>query len=406
MNIQKTKCRFLKTENRSFAVCAITCLFTCLFVCSASANDSEERQRRIERFQETINLAETLLEQTHQNTRKGETELNLLSARISSRKALLSELADEFDHLDSNIDTLNVEIGRQKERLVVLKANYAKMLQYIHVQRNRKNKWLFILSAENFAQSYRHYRYMQELTASANYEMEQIKKLTEQLEAKIQEIADTKNNKIRITQQQEEEIRRLSIEQNNQTQVVQNLKQRERQLLEAMRRRERLMEGLSNRVRANTETERHGTLTAQDERLLTQNFERNKGQLPLPVERGVISGRFGRQQHPVLQHVTTDNKGINIQTTAGADALAIFDGVVVQRFVFPGYNNAIIVRHGSYRTVYSNLTDVFVREGDIVSARQPLGKIFTDRADSNKTELFFLLYKERELLNPELFIKK
>ena len=136
------------------------------------------------------------------------------------------------------------------------------------------------------------------------------------------------------------------------------------------------------------------------------NFEANRGRLPWPVASGVVTGKFGIHPHPVLKAVTTNNKGIYIQTTAGSDARAVYDGVVTQCFAIPGNNNAVIVRHGVYRTVYANLTALYVKEGDKLTAKQRIGKVYTDDLHGNKTELYFQLWKEKTLLNPEPWLAK
>jgi len=147
------------------------------------------------------------------------------------------------------------------------------------------------------------------------------------------------------------------------------------------------------------------TLT-KEETLLSGNFERNQGRLPWPTSNGFISGHYGVQPHPVLKHVTTNNKGVYIQTPSGSSARAVFEGVVTQRFSIPGSNNAVIVQHGNYRTVYANLTQIFVREGDHVSAKQAIGKIYTDDENDNKTELYFQIWNGRNLQNPESWIAR
>jgi len=144
----------------------------------------------------------------------------------------------------------------------------------------------------------------------------------------------------------------------------------------------------------------------KEENLLSGNFERNQGRLPWPTSNGFISGHYGIHEHPVLKHVTSNNKGIYIKTTAGSTARAVFDGVVTQRFSIPGSNNAVIIQHGNYRTVYANLTQIFVREGDHVSARQAIGKIYTDDDADNKTELYFQIWNGRNIQNPESWIAR
>jgi septal ring factor EnvC (AmiA/AmiB activator) len=147
-------------------------------------------------------------------------------------------------------------------------------------------------------------------------------------------------------------------------------------------------------------------MMTKEEALVSGNFAANKGRLPWPVEKGYIRGHFGVQQHPVLKHVTTNNKGIYIQAPRNSDARAVFDGVVTQRFAIPGNNNAIIIRHGNYRTVYANLTSIYVNVGDHVSPRQRIGKIFVDDENGGKTELYMMLWLNKTLMNPESWLAR
>ncbi|MDP4204020.1 MAG: peptidoglycan DD-metalloendopeptidase family protein [Bacteroidota bacterium] len=147
-------------------------------------------------------------------------------------------------------------------------------------------------------------------------------------------------------------------------------------------------------------------MMTKEEALVSGNFAANRGRLPWPVEKGYIRGHFGIQPHPVLKHVTTNNKGIYIQAPRNSDARAVFDGVVTQRFAIPGNNNAIIIRHGNYRTVYANLTSIYVNVGDHVSPRQRIGKIFVDDENGGKTELYMMLWQDKTLLNPESWLAR
>ena len=144
----------------------------------------------------------------------------------------------------------------------------------------------------------------------------------------------------------------------------------------------------------------------REETLLSGNFQRNIGRLPWPTSNGFISGHFGIQQHPVLTHVTTNNKGVYIQTPSGSNARAVFEGIVTQRFSIPGSNNGVIIQHGNYRTVYANLTQIYVKEGERVSAKQSIGKIYTDDEDGNKTVLYFQVWKDKSVQNPERWISR
>jgi murein hydrolase activator len=148
------------------------------------------------------------------------------------------------------------------------------------------------------------------------------------------------------------------------------------------------------------------TTMTKEETLLSGNFERNQGRLPWPTSNGFIRGHYGIQQHAVLKHVTTNNKGVYIQTPAGSAARAVFEGTVMKCGFFPGSNSLVIIAHGNYRTVYANLTQIYVREGEHVNAKQPIGKIYTDDENENKTELYFQVWNGRNLQNPESWIAR
>ena len=141
-----------------------------------------------------------------------------------------------------------------------------------------------------------------------------------------------------------------------------------------------------------------------EQKLISDNFEQNRGRLPWPVERGMIVEKFGVHAHPVLRNIQIENNGIDISTTAGSKARAIFKGEVSRVFAISGGNMAVIVRHGNYLSVYSNLKDVHVKAGDKVETRQELGTIYTDSQGGANTILKFQIWKENQKLNPEQWI--
>ncbi|MGL4806390.1 MAG: murein hydrolase activator EnvC family protein, partial [Bacteroidales bacterium] len=147
-------------------------------------------------------------------------------------------------------------------------------------------------------------------------------------------------------------------------------------------------------------------MTKQEQQLST-NFGANRGKLPMPLRgRYVIIGRFGIQQSKDHKYVQTENKGIDILTNPGTEARSVFNGVVSMVFVVPGFNNTVMVRHGNYLTVYSNLSSVYVKKGDNVTTGQALGEVYSDKDENNRTVLHFQLWKETTKLNPELWLNK
>lgn len=147
------------------------------------------------------------------------------------------------------------------------------------------------------------------------------------------------------------------------------------------------------------------SVLTKEETLLSGNFERNRGRLPWPVDRGSVSGHFGIHPHPVLKQVTVNNKGTYFQSPSGTNARAVYDGIVTSVFAIPGGGSTVIVQHGNYRTVYGNLSSVYVKMHQKVSAKQAVGKIYSDD-DTGKTELYFLIYEGKQTLNPEGWIAR
>ncbi len=138
---------------------------------------------------------------------------------------------------------------------------------------------------------------------------------------------------------------------------------------------------------------------------LEKDFISNKGKLPSPVERGVIVRRYGKQSHPTLKGITIESNGVFYATEKNANARVIFDGKVLAIQILPGKKKAVLVQHGNYISVYKNLDNVTVQKGDLVSTKQLLGKIHTDKT-TGKTILAFVLFKEIHRQNPEEWVYK
>ncbi len=138
---------------------------------------------------------------------------------------------------------------------------------------------------------------------------------------------------------------------------------------------------------------------------MSSNFEENRGGLPWPVENGVISSTFGEHFHPVLKQVKTKNNGIDVLTDENMKSRAVFEGEVTRVISIPNYNYVVMIRHGEYLTVYSNLSEVYVKKGDKVETKQSIGKVYTDKKEM-KTEIHFELWKGKTLLNPANWLAK
>jgi septal ring factor EnvC (AmiA/AmiB activator) len=206
-------------------------------------------------------------------------------------------------------------------------------------------------------------------------------------------------------QVQKREQENLTRDERKQKKMLQELQKKEKDLLAQQKKQQKKMNDLNKKIDEliNKDVKRTANTLTKEEKLLAGGFEKNKGRLPWPTEKGFISGQFGVQQHPTLAHVTVNNKGVYIQTTSGSNARAVYEGEVSAIFVNDG-QNVVIVKHGNYRTVYSNLTTLYVKTGDKLTAKQKIGKIYTDPENDNRTELFFQVRKDTDVLDPSQWL--
>ena len=407
----------------SFLIVSL-CLLQPLF--PQSIAELEEKKK-----QALENLAQTnkLLNETQKSKQGSVNKINLIKRNIKERKTVIQSLNGQIDALERNIGVLRTEKQQLEERLRYLKADYAKLIRETHVRRNHFSPLLFILSSDNAGQAYRRFRYLQEFSDYRKKQAFEIQKVTAQLVVKEKNLTNDVDKKERVLTEKEREAKKLESDRQQENKMLTQLQKKEKKLKDQQKKQQRQANELNNKIQkliaaeirkdeerrrqaANESAKESGKPVpttfemSKDEKLIAGNFEKNKGRLPLPVEKGFISGHFGVQPHPVLKHVTTNNKGIYIQAPSGSSARAVFEGVVTQCFMVPGSNSAVIVKHGNYRTVYSNLTEIYVKEGDKVSTKQKIGKIFVDTENDNKTELYLMIYRDTSIQNPELWLAR
>ena len=426
-------------------------LFCCaLFVKGGYAQKSSAvRKLEQQRKEALADIEQTnqLLQETSKSAKSSLNRLNLLSKQILSRKKVISLLNQELDEIEKELMTIQGEIRRLRGQLCEKQENYGKSMRGLYKRHSAQDKLLFVLSAETFSQSLRRIRYLQEYADWQKRQAKEIIAKQQEIDLKKQEMEKTRAEKRALLGTRQEESKKLQSEEAVQKEEVQQLNKKQKDLKAELRKKQKQAEALNRQIekliaeeiaRAEAEARaarekaeraareqaakrkssggntadkpmreervaatKGGYAMTKEERLLSDNFGSNRGKLPYPVTgRYTVVATFGEQQHSELKYVRTSNSGIDIQTAPGADARAVFNGVVTRVFVVPGYNNSVIVRHGNYLTVYSNLSQVYVKAGDAVSTRQALGKIYSDPEEGQATILHFQLWKEKTKLNP------
>lgn len=404
------------------------------------------RQLEQQRKEALADIEETnkLLQETAQTAKTSLNRLNLLSKQILSRKKVISLLNQELDEIEKDILNIQGQLRTLKRELGDKQTNYGKSMRGLYKRHSSQDKLLFILSAESFSQSMRRMRYLREYADWQKRQANDIVEKQAEISRKQAEMEKTRAEKRALLGTRQEESKKLESEEASQKEEVQLLNKRQKDLKADLQKKRRQAEALNRQIekqiaeeiaRAEAEAKaareqaaakgkpvpesknepireervadtKGGYAMTKAEKQLSDNFANNRGRLPYPVAgRHTIVATFGEQQHQELKYVRTSNSGIDIQTSPGADARAVFNGEVTRVFVVPGYNNSVIVRHGNYLTVYSNLSQVYVKAGDRVSIRQAIGRIYSDPEDGNSTILHFQLWKEKTKLNPQPWLE-
>lgn len=406
-----------------------------ILVLAFSALGAQSRKELERQRKNTLKQLETT-NQMLKETKKSETattnKLRIINQSIKERQTLIDNIDLEINAIDSEVDSLTAARQRLMAELQRVKDDYAEMIRRTHIEQMNANWLTFLLSADDFSQALRRLRYLTEFSKYRQMQGEKILQLTAEIEQQSQQLLADRSAKEEIKNLNERERETLDRDKQKQAKMLTQLKAKEKDLRAQQKKQQKKANDLNNKIekliaeeirKAEEAKKKSGGKSGgttkpadksgnnvdaltKEEQLVAGNFEANKGRLPWPVEKGFVSGNFGVQPHPQLEHVTINNKGIYLQTTKGSVARAVFQGEVTQCFAIPGTNNAVIVKHGNYRTVYANLTSINVKVGDKVAAKQKIGTIYSDPESDNKTELYFQLWKDRMVIDPKPWLSR
>ncbi|MEG0949602.1 MAG: peptidoglycan DD-metalloendopeptidase family protein [Bacteroidales bacterium] len=395
------------------------CFFSLLITTAQTSKKRSELERLKRATQEMIEETNKMLSDTKKSALQYLNQLSVLGEEIKMRKSLISTLNEEVTLIEREQARTNREIAQLQESLKEKKEKYAVAMQGLYNKRSGVDDMLFILSAQSVGQSYRRMRYLQEYSSWRKEQAIAIAEQQADLTRKREELDRKKKERNTLLAERRNETHSLQQKESTQKSMVSELEKKKKSLQAELKKQQQQAREFDREIQRLIEEEARKAAKQKDSKAATKggyamnkkesalsgSFEKNKGKLPYPINGSyIIVGRFGRQQHS--RYVETINNGIDLQTKPGAEARAVFDGVVSRVFIVPGYNSSVIVRHGNYLTVYSNLREVYVKAGDTVKTRQSIGKIFTDTENGNLTKMQFQLWKETTKLNPEPWLAR
>ena len=384
----------------------------------AQNNKRRDLEKQREALDKQIRTTTALIDQARKDQKVTQEQLQLLESQIRAREQLIRAMHGELRLVEQRIAEDEDMVRSLTEDLARLKEEYARMLEFAYRNRSGYDRMSYIFAAESFQQAYKRSRYLGQIAEQRRRQAALIEETRLGIESRLNALQQQRSEKAQLVDQQLAEKQKLAADRSGQQNALSTLKKEENRLREAQRKQENKRKELDAAIRKAIEAElkpkaKPGTPAGKLELSLTPeakelnaDFEKNKGKLPWPVEKGVITGRFGPQPHPVLPGIQIDNNGIDITTEKNATVRALFRGEVTSVIVMPGAGKAVIVSHGAYRSVYSNLRDVLVAKGQKVDTKQALGTVITDEDGSKAHVEIWRITAEGQLVNvdPALWI--
>ena len=384
-------------------------LLPCLTVCAQSVNDIKKQKEKTEK---EISYLNKLLNDATKSKSVSIEKLNILQEKIVQSKKLLNSLNQEVYYIQKDIELNEKRIGElQAEKDAMLKL-YSKLVYGSWKKRNKTNKLMFILSSSDFNQAYNRFKYFQQVQEYSGRQLELIRQVNDSLNLKNQDLKSLMIQKNSVLNTICVKNQELESEKSKENQYVSELQKKEKELQKKLQnetqRQQRLAKELNKliarQIKKSGSTSSTKYKLTPEEKLVSDDFVKNKGKLPWPVVQGFISKKFGINVDPVYKRVKTFSDGINIMTSKNADVRAVFQGVVSEIGYNPFSNNFIIIRHGNYLTLYLNVINISVKKGDKVNTKDVLGKVGYDPEEGSV--LIFQLWKDIEKQNPELWLAK
>ncbi len=427
----------------------IVLLFSFLNV--AFSQSKKELELKKKKIQRDIARTKNLLDENNNDKKESLNKLVKLNKKIDGHKQVISAINSEINLINNDITTKSTEVKQLLNNLAELKKEYARLMQFAQKNNTAYDKFLFVFGAEDFTRAYNRMKYLNEFTAYRKVQGIKIIQQQKLLKSKVDEMQLIKSDKVGLVGEQQQEVKQLGSAKKAQEVSLVKLSQKEKELKQQLQKKQedsqRLQQAIQKiieqeirkarelaekeearkaaeyaaREKIRKEKEKRdkaagkkvisvpekepvatkklgGLILTPDAQLLSNSFEANRGRLPWPVTEGVITSSYGVHAHPVLKNVQTKNDGVNIAAKRGASVRAIFDGEVTGVVSIPNSGKAVIVRHGQYLSVYTNLGDVSVNKGDKIKTKQNIGTLLVD--NDNKSELQLQIWKGSNTQDP------
>ena len=413
-------------------------LIFCIGILSCNvawAQSKKELEAKKAKIQKEIEQTNNQLQQVSKNKNATKEQITALKKKIALRQSLITTINSEINEIGNEITSTSNEITNLETKLEQLKADYTKLILYADKNKNVYQRMMFVFAASDFNQAYQRMKMIQEFAEYRRTQAEEIISTKNQLNGKKTELQQQVDEKTQLKQSEVSNKTQLEKEKVNQAELLAQLSLKEKALKKALAQKQKTKQNLDRAIErliakeiekarkktttttaAKTTTPKSGSKTTAAKKVeivltpeaekLSNSFISNKGSLPWPVESGAISSSFGQHEHKDLKGVIINNNGVDILTRQNASARVLFNGVVSGIITLPGAGKAVIVRHGDFFTVYSNLETVNVATGQSLNTKQSIGVVASSQESPGKGEIHLEIWRNSEKLNPQSWIAR
>lgn len=384
------------------------CVLAVFFCCGPvlSAQDAQRIEKA--RLEKEIAIIDKQLADNASRSSNELSRLGLVRKKISNRKALIAETERQIAGYNAQITAKQREINKLSARVDTLENHYSKLVLSAYKNRDARLWYMQILAAENLGQAYRRFGYFRNLSSQMNSEAKKIRIAQEELNAEKEKLAELKARAQQVRNEQSAELAKLKKEEAESDRVVAQLKKNKKKYQTQLAAKKKQVDALNREIERLVARAVNGSKSSSGggkkpvDMKLSSEFSANKAKLPWPAE-GPVVDHFGQQYHPVYKNLKLPfNSGVNVALSPGTEIKAVFNGVVSQIVVMPGYNQCVLVQHGNYFTFYCKLKGVKVKAGEKITTGQVLGTVDTINGD---TQLHFQLWQGTKPQNPEHWLR-
>ena len=380
-----------------------------VFAPGVKAQDTRAQEERKARLEREIAIIDRQLAENASQSSSMLSDLTLIRKKISNRKALVTEADRQVRKYADSIYLTNREITRLQVRIDTLTSHYSRLVMSAYKNRDARVWYMYMFASDNLGQAFRRFGYFRNLSSQMKSEAQRIRDMQDELAVKKERLDRMKKESEAVKASRQKELDELRKDENKADGVVKRLqkdrKKYQNQLTAKKKEVNALNREIARIIAAAMKTDdqkKKDQVRAQLDMKLDAEFANNQGKLPWPAEGPVVS-RFGKQYHPVYKNLELPpNNGVDIALAKGTSVNAVFDGVVTQVFVMPGYNQCVLVQHGNYFTLYCKMKGLVVKAGDKVKTGQALGTIDTI---NGQTQLHFEVWKGKTPQNPEQWLR-